>query len=101
MAINDKSVIRAAVTPAKNTIALSAAGVAGTTLSWEDPEGKTQPFSEKVSSGEKSGVWTVVAKNSRKLQLAPLSKDYPLITTPIVEDIAPGLTLRLPKGFEE
>lgn len=101
VAINDKSVIRTAVTAQKGDLAISASGVAGIALSWETPDGKIQPFSEKVSSGENSGVWTVVAKNSRKLQLAPLSKDYPLITTPIVEDIAPGLTLRLPKGFEE
>ena len=104
VAFNNSSAINLSVEPQNGDkqIAVSAAGVPGMTLSWESPDGKTMPFTEKIDTGKTSGVWRLVSGNSRRLQLAPLTGKYPVINTPITENIAPSLSLRLPsKGFAE
>ena len=102
VSVNNCSTISLEVAPPANhgDIRLLASGVQGSVLSWISPEGKQIKFSENISAD--SGTWKLVSKNSRKLQLAPAGDRYPLISTPITENIAPGITLRPPsEGFAD
>ena len=98
---NNIAEITVDIAPAKGCkeIAVKAAGVANAGFSWISPDGKKTPFTGAKINTDKA--WKLVSENSRRLQLAPATSDYPVISTPIIENIAPKITLRPPTdGFK-